>query len=122
MHRGKEVSGLLHPFLAVLIEIGNQSDRYYCILFLGDVEEPKISARLVSDQAVRERCALDIPTFLEGVLAQVASLQVHGPDVHRPVTVSNEINPILPKHRILAGARKIGREGNCLTGPYFKLP
>ena len=45
-----------------------------------------------------------------GVLAEVAAVAVHRPEVHRAVAVAGEVDPAVPEHRLLAGAGVIGRQ------------
>src|SRR5437773_12228941 len=44
------------------------------------------------------------------VLAWIAATVGYGPEVHRPVTVTEKIQSAIPEHRVLAGALVVGRQ------------
>src|SRR5262245_40078128 len=49
------------------------------------------------------------------MLSQVFPVRIHRPDVHRAISVRDEINTTVPKHRTSRSARIILRQWNSLT-------
>lgn len=51
---------------------------------------------------------------MSGVLTEIRAVRLQGPEVHDPVPVREEIHAFPPQHRVLAGPRVIGGQGNRL--------
>ncbi len=102
--------GLLHPALAQIVEVRHQLDRNRAVRAAGDIEQMQVRPHLVDDAPLRERRRSRVPALVPGVLLQPLSALVHGPDVHGPVAVAEEIDAPVPVHRVLAGAREIRRQ------------
>jgi len=101
---GEKVHRLLHPGLPHLIEIGDQAHGQRRVLIRRDVEDPQVGAELVDDAAVVEVGRGHFPAAVEGVLAEIESLLVHGPQIHRAVAVRDEVDAAVPRHRRLAAS------------------
>ncbi len=84
------------------------------VLARSGVEDVDVGHELVGDPAVVETGRAGVIALVESVLLEVAALEVHGPDVHRAVAVAQEIDPVLPDHRILAGPGVVGRQRDGL--------
>ena len=109
--RGQVVERLRHPALAHLVEVGGQGDGQGGVLVRGDVVDMDVGHELVGDAARVEARGAGVEALVEGVLAEPAALQVHGPDVHVAVAVAQKVDAVLPDQRVLARAGVVRRQG-----------
>ena len=89
---------VVHPLFPELIEIRGQSDRNESSLVCGDVIEPQVGSQLIDDPPLIQLRVLHVPARMEGVLADVVPVFVHGPEVHSPVPIRDEVDSSLPDH------------------------
>ncbi len=120
--RGQVVHGLLHPGLARLVEVRREADVEGRVRAAREVEETQVGAQLVDDPPVRERRRVRVPALVARVLAQVAAVLVHRPDVHAAVPVAQEVDAAAPPHRPLARSRVVAGEGHGLGRAKGLLP
>ena len=108
---GQVIEGFRHPSLAHLVEVRGQGDGQSGVLARGDVEDAQVGHELVGDPSGVEAGRAGVEALVEGVLLEPAALEVHRPDVHGAVAVAQEVDPVLPDHRVLARAGVIRGQG-----------
>ena len=98
----------LDPVVAQLIEVGQEGDGNDLFARALEILEPQIRAAGIDHAPVRQRRRRHVEKFLMRFLLEIAALPIHGPDVHDPVAVGEEINPPIPHHGIVRGSGPIG--------------
>ena len=122
MKRRQVLGRFGHPFLSFVVQVRGQSDRKQRVLVGLNLEQTQIGPQLINDPSLRQRCPFHVPPAVAGMLAKVCAIGVHRPEVHCSVAIRDEIDPVFPPHRRLAGAGKIGAQRHGFRCVQHELP
>ena len=108
---------LLDPVLALLLEVGDQSDIKHRVLPGREVVNPDVGPALIGDATRIHRGRFHVEVLRLRVLLHIAAVRLHRPHIQHAIAVAQEVEPTIPPHRIAvrAGVLRIELGRFCIA-------